>query len=206
MTACNFIDLTGKRFGKLTVIEKSGPNKSGNIKWVCKCDCGNTKIVNGSHLRSGHTKSCGCRRISSVSQGHSKERIYVIWIGMHNRCYKPEHDAYKWYGNKGIKVCQEWHTFMNFRKWALNNGYSNSRTIDRINSKLNYCPQNCRWETIKKQANNRSNNLIVNFQGKNFTATEFAEFIGYKQFTVYNRLRLGWTTERIANTPERKRG
>ncbi|WP_110933276.1 hypothetical protein [Paenibacillus bouchesdurhonensis] len=199
--------LAGQRFGKLTVIRRAEKNsKSGNAMWICECDCGNRSTVIGSHLRSGKTSSCGCNRISQRSMGHSKDRLYRTWLGMHNRCYNPDHDRYEWYGGKGISICDEWHVFMTFRNWALANGYTDELTIDRIDVDGNYSPGNCQWVDMKTQANNRSNNRILRYRGKRYTATELAEAHGLAPHTVFNRLKLGWTVDKIVNTPERCEG
>ncbi|MFI8712012.1 hypothetical protein [Brevibacillus brevis] len=199
--------LTGQRFGKLTVMNRAEQNsKSGNAMWVCKCDCGNLSTVIGSHLRSGKTSSCGCNRISERSMGHSKDRLYRTWLGMHNRCYNPDHDRFEWYGDKGISICDEWHVFMAFRNWALANGYTDDLTIDRINVDGNYCPENCQWVDMRTQANNRSNNRILQYRDKRYTATELAEVHGLSPHTVFNRLKLGWTVDQIVNTPQRCEG
>lgn len=196
--------LTGQRFGKLTVIKRAEQNsKSGNAMWVCKCDCTNDVTVIGSHLRSGHTTSCGCNRISERSMGHSKDRLYRTWMGMHNRCYNHNHDRFKWYGGKGISICDEWHEFISFRAWALSNGYTDELTIDRIDADRNYCPDNCKWVDMKVQANNRSNNRILQYRDKQYTATQLAEAHGLSPHTVFNRLKLGWDVDQIVETPER---
>lgn len=171
--------------------------------WICQCDCGNTVIVIGSHLRNLHTQSCGCLKISETLQGHSRERIYHIWRGMHQRCYNPKHDNYKWYGAKGISICLEWHDFITFRDWALKNRYTDELTIERIKSDQNYCPNNCKWVDMKIQANNRHNNRIIQYSGNKFTVTQLAETYGLSPYTVFNRLRLGWDIEKIIKTPER---
>ena len=196
--------LTGQRFGKLNVMSRAEKNtKSGNAMWICKCDCGNLSTVIGSHLRSGKTSSCGCNRISERSMGHSKDRLYRTWLGMHNRCYDPNHDRFKWYGGKGVSISDDWHDFMTFRIWALSNGYTDELTIDRIDADGNYCPDNCKWVDMKVQANNRSNNRILRYRDKRYTATQLAEAHGLSPHTVFNRLKLGWTVDQIVNTPER---
>lgn len=197
-------DLTGARFDKLTVISRANTNsKSGNAMWVCRCECGSITEVIGSKLRSGYTKSCGCLRISDTAQGYSKERVYRTWRGMHQRCYNQKHDKYKWYGGRGITICPEWHDFITFRIWALENGYSDDLTIDRIDPDDNYCPDNCQWVDMKTQANNRSNNRILYFNGKAYTVSQIAEMFGISSFTIFNRLRLKWSVEQIVRTPER---
>lgn len=200
----SLIDITNLKFGKLTVIGRDSSNsKSGNAKWICRCDCGNVVSVVGSKLRNSHTTSCGCNRKSEKAGGHSKERLYITWYGMHRRCYNQNHDRYRWYGAKGILVCSEWHSFSTFREWALINGYTDELTIDRINSSGNYCPENCRWVDMKFQANNRSNNRIIEIDGTSYTVSQLADEYGLSQYTVFNRLYLGWDTRRIINTPER---
>lgn len=195
--------LTGQKFGKLSVLKRADKNsKSGNAMWVCLCDCGNEVNVIGSHLRSGHTTSCSCNRISERAKGYAKERLYRTWTGMHRRCYDSNHDRYKWYGGKGISVCDEWHDYVSFRTWALENGYKDKLTIDRINPKDDYHPKNCQWVDMKIQANNRRNNRILVYNNKEYTATELAEEYGLLQHTIFNRLKLGWSVERIVNTPE----
>lgn len=197
------ISLIGNHFGKLTVLCRSKENsKSGNAKWICQCDCGNQAIVIGSHLRSGHTTSCGCNKISEQAQGLSSTRLYRIWINMHNRCYNKKHDAFKWYGAQGIKVCNEWHSFLPFKEWAEKNGYDDTLSIDRIDGQNDYKPSNCRWQTQKEQMNNVSSNRILVFNNEELTQAKFAEKYKLKYHTVVNRLRLGWSLDKIVNTPE----
>lgn len=191
-------NLTGLRFGKLTVTGRSETNsKSGNARWACQCECGGNATVIGSHLRSGKTSSCGCLRTSEIAQGHSHERIYRTWNGMHKRCYNPKHDKYKWYGAKGISVCLEWHDFITFREWALSNGYTDELTIDRKNPFQNYSPDNCQFVDMKFQANNKTNNKIVAYKNVEYTAAQFAEKLNVPYYTVRNQLRAGWSIEKI---------
>jgi len=199
--------LTGQKFGRLIVLKRSEQNsKSGNAMWICLCDCGNEVNVIGSHLRNNHTTSCGCNRISKVAKGHSKERLYRTWGKMHKRCSDPKHDRYKWYGAKGISVCDEWKDFLVFREWAQANGYNDELTIDRINSKGNYCPENCQWVDMKVQANNRSNNRIIRYNEIDYTVSQLAEAYNLSSFTIFNRLKLGWSLDRIVGVTERNDG
>lgn len=192
------IDLTGERFGNLTVIERDINNaKSGNARWVCKCDCGNMVTVIGSHLRSGHTKSCGCKKIGEISKGRSKERLYRIWTRMHKRCENKKDEHYKWYGANGVKVCEKWSDYDIFKEWALKHGYAQDLSIDRINVHGNYCPENCRWTTMKKQANNKTNNRIVSIDDQKYTVSELADKLHIQPYTIYNQLKLGWDIEKI---------
>ena len=151
MSRC--IDLTGQKFGRLTVIKRI-ENQGTKAKWLCKCECGNFSKVTTDNLRNGHTKSCKCSIIKH-KYAH-KESLYFRWIGIKERCNNPNAYNYKNYGLRGIKVCKEWNDdYLKFRQWALNNGYKENLTIDRINVNGNYEPANCRWTTWKEQNNNK---------------------------------------------------
>lgn len=202
MHSLNFNDLKGKKYGRLLAISFNKLNHSGNSMWLCKCDCKNEKIVCGSKLLNGHTKSCGCLR--SSRNGLSNTRIYHIWRLMISRCEDYKSDSYYWYGFKGIAVCDEWHDFDRFYQWALLSGYKDNLSIDRIDSNGNYEPSNCRWISQKEQCNNVSSNHILTHQNKQYTISQFAELLGFNYWTIINRLRLGWDVKRIAETPEVK--
>ena len=160
-------DLTNKQFNRLTVIECVGKNKYNRALWLCKCACGNTKIIDSNCLLKGTTKSCGCLNsekqhekgiaANRTTHGLRNHRLYRIWKAIKNRCYnKNSVDYQKWYGARGITVCEEWrNNFLAFYTWAMNNGYKDNLTIDRINVNGNYEPNNCRWATYLEQAHNK---------------------------------------------------
>lgn len=162
-----YIDLKGKKFGRLTALEKVGEYK-GNALWKCICECGNTKVIRSDQLRKNIVRSCGCLKkeqdkINLNQTKHNKEgtRLYFIWINMKTRCYNKNNKTYKYYGKRGITICEEWkNDFQAFYDWAMENGYNEKAkrgecTIDRINNDGNYEPSNCRWVSMKIQQKNK---------------------------------------------------
>lgn len=188
------IDLTGQRFGRLTVIKRA-PNKghSQQASWECLCDCGNTVNVVGYCLRNGDSRSCGCyyketRGDTYKIHGKRHTRIYNTWCSMKERCNTPSNTSYKNYGARGITVCSEWQEFEPFYEWAMSHGYTDELSIDRIDVNGNYSPDNCRWVTKKTQANNTRANHYVTRNGVTHTVTEWCEILGISRSTVVKRI------------------
>lgn len=206
-------NLVGQKFERLTVIELDKSNKHNGVYWICKCDCGNTSIVRSDSLTSGNTKSCGClaseQRVlngkSNTKHGMKGTKIYNSWQSMKNRCYNKKYENYNRYGGRSIKVCDEWkNNFQAFYDWAINNGYKEGLTIDRIDNNGNYEPSNCRWVTAKIQNRNTSQNIIITFNNKTQCLTDWANELNISREVLYYRIKKGWGTERALTEPIHK--
>lgn len=208
-----FRDLTGEKFGRLSVLRRgtSDPNHNG-ARWICLCDCGNETLVTSWRLTAGRTKSCGCiGRLSAhrVRHGHARNgkqtRIYWIWLDMIERCERPRHAAFADYGGRGIKVCTRWR--QDFRTFLADVGErpSPQHTLDRRNVDGDYEPDNVRWATRKEQARNKRNNLIVVFRGRAMSLAEAVEISGVNYHTAYNRLHDGCSVEEALRPGRRRR-
>lgn len=208
-----FIDLTGQKFGRLTVVSRAENNAQNKAMWNVRCECGVEKIVSRASLRNGTIVSCGCyardiRRQRHLKHGESKKdrtRLYVIWCDIRQRCYRKSAIDYARYGGRGITVCEEWlgdNGYVCFRNWALQNGYTSELTIDRIDNNKGYSPDNCRWVTAQEQANNRRSNHIVEYKGRAQTISQWSRELGISKSKIYYRLvKLGWSIEKTLTTP-----
>lgn len=186
-----FRDLTGQKYGRLTAVECCGENAHHNPLWLCKCECGGTVVCSASALQGGHKRTCGCFEeehpnvLKRTPHGKRHTRLYSIWSMMKNRC---SDKSVKNYGGRGISICEEWkQNFEAFYEWAMNNGYSDDLTIDRIDNDGNYCPENCRWATVKEQARNRRTNHHVQYKGKDYVLTDLATELNVSRNTALRR-------------------
>lgn len=200
-------DLTGMKFGRLFVLREFSNPKPGNYIWECQCECGNITRVNGKLLRNGTTSSCGCIQRERTKQANTKHgkrysNLYGRWCNIKSRCLNPHNPSFRFYGERGISICEEWLNFDNFYNWAIDNGFKQNLTIDRINTNGNYEPFNCRWVNMEQQNNNRRSNHILEYKGEKHTLTEWAKIIGVDFHLLSDRCkRKDLTTEQILFTP-----
>lgn len=200
-------NLIGKKFGRLTVVKHIGFSYTAHSSmWECVCDCGNKIKASSSDLKRRHISSCGCYRKDKTKERSyihgigNENRIFRIWNGIKNRCYNPNNANYKRYGGRGITMCDEWlNSFINFKEWAVNNGYSENLSIDRIDVNKGYSPTNCRWANSITQNNNRRSNTYFTNNGTTHTAAEWSRIVGIKAATIIARRERGWTDEECIN-------
>lgn len=201
-------NLIGQIFSRLTVIRDSGKRAdNGSVLWECDCSCGvRGKLIRGSDLLNGQTKSCGCystdllKKVSTthgLSQVNGKRtKLFMAWSAMKQRCYNRNSKSYDDYGGRGITVCDEWQTdFKAFHDWSMANGFADSLSIDRIDNDKGYSPDNCRWTDAKTQIRNRRNTVRYTWEGKQYTIGELSELTGIKIATIKSRLNRGLALE-----------
>lgn len=189
------IDISGKVFGRLTVLHIDEVSASRSKKWICRCECGVEKSILGYSLRTGRSKSCGCTGGSfkhGQSRAKSRSRTYKSWVAMKSRCYDSRHEAYYRYGGRGILVCDRW--FESFENFYADMGERPAgMSLDRFpNSDGNYEPGNCRWTTQIEQSRNRSGNNFVEIDGQTKTLAEWCLIYGQPYTRVRARLQSGW--------------
>lgn len=209
-----FIDLTGKKFNKLSVLKREINIKYKYPMWLCKCDCGNKKMVSSHNLLRNHTKSCGCllkKNKGIIKHKHAKKgkvsRTYITWQSMNSRCNNPNNTIYKYYGKHGIKVCKRWSNknpkgFQNFLEDMGER--PKGQSIDRVNNDGNYNPKNCKWSTSKEQCRNRRSNHLITFKNKTLCLSEWAEEYNISYKTLKQRIKNKWPIKKALKTPIRK--
>lgn len=211
-----FIDLSGQKFGKLTVkevYERSSrqAGRSKKIKYTCICECGNETCQTGTNLKQGKVVSCGCakkERIIKYSTTHNQryQPIYKSWSDMKSRCDNPKNKRYEYYGGRGIKYQESWSNFENFFK-DMSPDWKEGLTLERLNLNRGYQLSNCTWASKKEQNRNKRNNFQIKYNGISKCLSEWAEEYGIKQTTLRDRIvRLNWHIDKALNTPVKKIG
>lgn len=201
-----YVDLTGHKFGRWTVLRHHPERYGGQTQWLCRCDCGTERLVVRGRLIRGTSTSCGCFRSEfhsdrMTNHGMSKHRLFPTWLGMMGRCYNPDNPAYGKYGGRGITVCERWRDVASFigdnEHLALP-----GLTIDRVDNDGHYEPGNCRWATRTQQALNRSSNVPITYAGRTQTIFEWARELNMRPRTLWCRIQvLRWPIEVAMTTP-----
>lgn len=209
-TAGNSIYLSnewiGKKFNMLTIMGNAG-KKGYKYLWKMKCDCGNETVVAVNNVLNGHTMSCGCYKAKRMKDprkhGMYGTRLYYIWDNMNARC-KKGNKAAKYYGNKGISVCNEWKDYKTFFDWAVANGYEDGKnlSIERIDINNDYCPENCKWIDRKLQTRNQSRTHWVEYEGRKMSLAEACEIANISYKAVFCRIKyMNWPVDVALSTP-----
>ena len=202
------VDLTGQVFGRLTVVGAAPhrPDPRRRACWRCSCSCGATKEVRADHLTSGASQSCGCQigALAKLRATHGKTRTpeYRVWGAMIERCHSPSSKAFRFYGGRGIMVCDRWRDFAAFIA-DMGPRPGNDLQLDRIDNNGNYEPGNVRWATRKENCRNRRDNLLVTIDGATKSVAEWSEVAVVKPETFYRRVKRGWDPEAALRMPAR---
>lgn len=187
----------GDRYGRLTLVERRSSDQAQKALWLVRCDCGNSRVVRYSGLRSGNTKSCGClsretSRRHNSKHGHSRAMwgqaspTYNSWSSMVQRCTNPRYNGWHWYGGRGVKVCDRW---LDFEAFLADMGHRpRGRTLDRIDNQRGYEPGNCRWATPREQGRNTRRCKPLTYRGETLVIREWAERLGISHTTITRRL------------------
>jgi hypothetical protein len=189
--------LIGQRFHRLLVVANE-PSSMGKRHWRCVCDCGREAVVPTGHLRNGHTRSCGCLHDEATGNrarihGKSGTPEFWIWCGIKKRCYEPRSTVFRYYGGRGIKVCDRWReSFAAFLE-DMGPRPSPDHSIDRVDPNGDYRPENCRWATTIEQRRNCRSNRVLTHDGQSLCIAEWAERTGIRPRTISARLKLGWS-------------
>lgn len=211
-----YINLEGKIFGRLTV-QKSFKIDNKVTFWLCKCICGKEKFIRSGSLIGGHTKSCVCLQKETVKKmfsvhGEAKTRFWNIWRNIKGRCQYPSHPSFKYYGGKGVTVCNRWLKYVNFKEdmWASYETHIKrygeiETSIGRKDNNKGYSPSNCGWETREQQSRNTTKTRFLELNGVKKPLVEWSEKLGIKRATLYARLdKLNWSEEKTLTTPTKR--
>ncbi len=196
------VDITNQRFGCLTAVKRVfdyvSPKGYVIQKWLFRCDCGKEVIKCKNLVVRGECHSCGCEKSKRIIEfnkrtkkkhGKLNTRLCKIWSSMKTRCFNKNDISYKWYGGRGISICDEWmNDFLSFYDWSMSNGYKDNLTIDRIDVNGNYEPSNCRWVDMKTQNRNKRSNLFIEYDGEYKCLSEWAEIYGFNPKLVRHKI------------------
>lgn len=190
-----FIDRTGQRYGKLTVVRINHDNQGRRTRWDCVCDCGNEKTVKSTNLISGNTKSCGCgEEANRITHGDSKSKLYHRWEKMIERTCNPRKNNYHNYGGRGIGVCDRWKSYENFKE-DMGPTFREELWLERVNNEQGYSPDNCIWVSPSVNLLNKRNSKRIEFDGKKLTLMEWSKLTGISVQTLGKRFQSGrWST------------
>ena len=203
-------NLAGMVFGKLTAMSRAENSAQNRAQWLCRCECGGEKVAQATYLNAGTTRSCGCLGIEQRTKAarsqctpYSRTNMYrerQTWQNMIARCSDPGRDDFKWYGGRGITVCDRWRG--SFELFVADMGRRPAgMTLDRRDSNGNYSPENCRWATMTEQANNRRGNHHITINGETLTIAEWARRVGIGERSISNRIARGWDEKHAVETP-----
>lgn len=206
------IDLTGRKFGRLTVVSRSS-NIGKKAAWFCKCDCGRETVTTSTHLVSGHTSSCGCYNkevVSSMKKRHgmSRTNIYREWRSMISRCFNRNCTGYDGYGGRGITVFNQWkESFEAYYDYVskLSHFGESGYSLNRIDNDGNYEPGNVEWADRLAQANNKRNNHLLTYNGQTRTIAEWSRERGMSYSSIMHRIERGWSVKDALETPLQNR-
>lgn len=199
-------DLSGKQFGRLTVLRHIGSSPNRGLIWECRCLCGNVIQTTAKVLRSGESQSCGCLNRERTIKTHTKHGLartpaYKSYVTMLDRCYRANHRSYSKYGGKGITVCESWRNGVENFVRDMGPRPSLKHSLDRIDPNGNYGPSNCRWATATEQQRNRRDTLTLTFKDQSLPLAEWAERYRLPANTLHGRIKLGWSIEKALTTP-----
>lgn len=205
--ADRFQNLAGRRFDRLLVLRYAGKSSPSHGPprplWLCRCDCGAERVVVAGHLRSGHTRSCGCRQ---TIHGGTDTPEHLAWSDIKARCCNPGHASYPDYGGRGITVCDRWRNSFPAFLEDVGPRPSPSHSVGRVNNDRGYEPGNVTWQTATEQMNNRRNSRRLTFRGETLTLSQWAARLGVSRSRIQNRLDRGWTVEEAFTLPSATRG
>lgn len=201
------IDISGQRFGMATVMKLDHITERYRLYWLCKCDCGKEFIMRGDLIKAHKYLNCGCynlekRRERQITHGYANTKLYHILYGMRQRCNNPNDSEYFRYGGRGIEICDEWNNNNEtFLKWAIENGYKEGLSIERIDVNGNYCPENCKWIPLSEQCNNTRRTIRLKYGNKELNINQWARELGINKNTFWRYVRVkNYSIEYIIKT------